>query len=607
MKLSKYTFVKGLFFFVNSVFIFFYLVKVVQPELHYHVQQPAFFSTWNFFFSFLNTPGGISRYVSNFLSQFFYYKWIGSLIILSVGLLIVLFGHSILKKLRKDNFAWFIMFLPLILIIALLNNYNFPFVIIVRIFFIVFFLWLQIYFIHKAALFYIFFSIFGIIIYIIAGSGSLLIFSVSSVLLFFIKKTQLFFLGFAFLYTFLIDFIAFNYVFAISPETAYFSFLQEIDLTMDILTYQPHFLFYIFCFSFPFIWLIVILDDLMFNYLKQTKADSIVNLFNSQKFIIHLGIASLITLLTLFVSKITINIQNKNIYLADYYCYNENWEKVIDIALSEKEYNVFLNFCYNRAIRNSGDFTDKFFNYPQYHTMALYPDKSGTPEYSLITSDYYFDLGYISISQQWAYGSLTLMPNNPRILKRLVLTNLIYGNYEASENLLNVLSNNFVTKKFAEKYMPYVKDTFLVANDKLIVEKRSSMPDNIVISEDIRVRLSNLLEKNNKNKSAYEHLQMCHLMAGNFREFLELFQEYQYKFNKTPKVYEEAILMYHYVRNKEITGLSISDESKKVFKAFTDILIAYDNNREQAKPALGKYSNSYLFYSIYNSPFSGNK
>lgn len=73
MKKLNFSFLKWTLFAVYIVLVFIYVKKVIQPELYFHLQQPAFNLNWDFFREFYNYPGGIAQYIANFFSQLFYF------------------------------------------------------------------------------------------------------------------------------------------------------------------------------------------------------------------------------------------------------------------------------------------------------------------------------------------------------------------------------------------------------------------------------------------------------------------------------------------------------------------------------------------------------
>jgi hypothetical protein len=165
----------------------------------------------------------------------------------------------------------------------------------------------------------------------------------------------------------------------------------------------------------------------------------------------------------------------KKVITVEYLADQERWTELINFAKTIDQYDFRINFQVNRAHGNLGDLPDRLFTYPQHLGLSgLFIDPTSMVGSAYLpTSDLYFDLGYMGESQRYAYEAETLLPNSPRILKRLIMINLIDRNYKLAGQFLKVLDKNILFRDWVGKYEKYVADTALAANDRLIAEKRS--------------------------------------------------------------------------------------------------------------------------------------
>jgi len=310
-------------------------------------------------------------------------------------------------------------------------------------------------------------------------------------------------------------------------------------------------------------------------------------------------------LLTFVLFKNTQKEHEKNIILANYYSYNEQWDKVVGVAVSDTVYDVFMNYFFNRAIDNAGHFLDLFFDYPQYMGIdGLHPDKLNNIAIAFLSSDIYYDLGYISEATHWASEAQSVLPYSPRVLRRLALVNIIDGNFEAARKYLTVLDENFLNKDFVLKYMPYVDDTTLILRDKILSEKRSQIPYFNPAASDISDRFLQLLEKNSMNKRAYDHLEMSYLLEhqlGLFMKYLPLGKKF---YKAMPEVFEQAFVLIMIAKgDNNLTQFKISQSTKELAQGYIKILKQNKKNKKVAKALLAReYANTYLYYAMFNSP-----
>jgi hypothetical protein len=628
MKINSSTLIKWGFVSLFVAVTFLYVFKGINPELCFHKQQPQFLTNFHFFCLYSSYPGGITDYIAAFFSQFFSFGWLGSLIItISVIILIILF-LKITKSFTRLSGNLIIIFLPIVLMVVLLNDYDFPFSVIFQYIILNFFVlvFLQNYKSNISSIIYFTVSIF---LYYLTGPFVFIIFSLSSLIIVLYKS------GFKkgipevvpiIIFSIALPFISYKYLFNTSFKNAYFQITSANQIYSQ---YKPSFLLYLFYCYLPVSLLSLVISEKL--PLRKTKKGSLY-LKGHQKVlqykkskkdvrkktetpslqanlpikpVLKLTIQFILLLfLCVFLVKLTSDKHKKNVVLADFYCYTEQWEKAIEVVLNDKEYDLLLNFYYNKAISGTGKFAELFFNYPQYAgTDVLFPDKQMAFEVMMTSSDYYFDLGYLAESRHYAYEIQSFQPYNPRVLKRLVICNLISGNYKEADKFLAILNDNLLSHDFVKKYSSYLKNTSLIANDKFLGEKRRFMPVNTIIPNDIEGKLTDLRKQNFLNQKALEHLAMLYLLDQKFNNFMNLLPNLKFFYKDLPPVFEEAIIMYcSENREQNISQFILNQATEKDFAAMLQTIEQF-GNKKNAQPALKKYySTKYFYYLLYNSP-----
>jgi tetratricopeptide (TPR) repeat protein len=613
MKDNKLTVIKWLFIIFYVIGVFFYVKKIIQPELHFHFQQPPFLTNLDFFVQYLNYPGGIAEYLAAFFMQFFYYSGIGALVIMFIGCVIIFTGYKIFEIFEGTGNSFWAIFVPFALFISLLNNYFFPFSIAVKITLVFCAVWLFILLIRKYSFTYIIYILLAIIVYYVSGSGALLVFSLSALIAAIqikgLKESILLAISVV-LVNILVPYATYYYILNISPNSKYLSFLPNLPKYMR---YAPNVEYNMFCYALPVLSFILVIVPYIFNRgnTQQILSDEKVKPKEPH---INSPVIRLLILMVVVVGfsyvllKKTHNQHEKNVVLADYYSYNEQWEEVVGVAISDPEYDVYINYNYNRAINNTGHFLDLYFDYPQLMGVdGLFPDRMSVDELTLISSDYYWDMGYIDEAQHWAYEALTARPYSKRALERIVLTNLVKGYYDGARKYLMILEDNMLSKNFVDKYMPYVNDTMLEVKDKMIQEKRALTPKNIEVSDNIVGKFEDLLKYNPLNKKANEHMQMFYMLNHQLGNFMQYLEDYSKFYNEYPEIFEQAIALYIVKTDfKLFKKYKISKKTQRIFIEYTKILRSYGNDKNRAKADLSQYSNTYFYYTMFNSPLITN-
>jgi hypothetical protein len=478
------------------------------------------------------------------------------------------------------------------LTIALANNYNFPLSVIVSIAFLLLILMLM----TKAAIGIIssllLFTFGSIAVYWLAGSGFMMLFSIASLFINLpLKRWQrtgfsAFILVFAFLFPLMVS----NYLVAVAFKYQYLWFYAPKAWFMR---YEPSILFVFYLALIPIL-------PAFANFVKAFGKSKPIRKTKPFLEIVKTSIALLIVMAVALFSHIsTFNLDAKKIIKADYYCYKGNAEETAKAATSMKDYNFAANLNYNLVMSKTGKLTDQFFSFMQIRgTEALHPDVEFASELSFISSDFYFDLGFISEARHWAYESLVFYPYSLRAMQNLVKIHLVTGEYKAAERMLKTLDKGLLDQKFVREYMPYIIDTTLIANCPELMQKRNFIPGERELNRTIEGRFLELIEANNNNKKAYEYLMLFYLIDNQMENFSELYKSAGLYFDKMPGVYEEALLMFAGRSGKPLMpGIKISNETQSRYNSFMQQLENYKGKTRQARNNLyAEFGKTYLYF-----------
>jgi hypothetical protein len=235
----------------------------------------------------------------------------------------------------------------------------------------------------------------------------------------------------------------------------------------------------------------------------------------------------------------------------------------------------------------------------------LFLDVPFSGEIALPNSDLYFDLGNIDESQRYAFESETLMKNSPRVLKRLINNCIIMDKTEAAKTYLNILKDNPVEKKWAEKNMELANNRELAANDPLIKSKRLELNKAEGLNMTPPLKLLHQLEKNPGNIKAVEYLITFDLMEHDLASLVEdLKYLKQTNYDHIPAAFEEAVILFRsQKKNSDILNrIRVSNHKIKRFNDFAKIARANRGNKEKAKIATADFKDTYWYYVLFVSP-----
>jgi len=589
--------------------------SLIEPFLHYDFQQTGFLTGINFFHTYSAYPGGIADYLAEFVAQFFSFNTFGSFIIAAVAALQGFIALSIVHRLKgKIKLQYTIFALILLFGTMVLCDYRYPYYASIRLLFSFIFTWVFCFMIQKhPKLSMILWPVFASLLFYLASGPALFVFSVSTAFIYIITNKQRIWLSVIpviLLLAGLIHYAGYKFMFQMSLLNLY---RITIVKPPELLGYTPSWQLYTYYSLLPALLAILAIIMLIPKKVPATKiikgkSISKVSIFRRTPVIVLLQVVGC-ALLGYFLFIQSYDPFKKNLITIEYYAENEQWHEVLKTAENIEIYDLSVNYQVNRAYSHLGQLPDQLFTYPQLlGSKGLFLEQTmmnGTS--TMPASDLYFDLGFMSESQHWAFEAQTLLPNSPRILKRLVMINLVNRKYVLADKFLNVLDQNMLYHNWVSKYEKYVSDTTLAANDKVIAEKRRFNPHKSTMDFGPYHALRLLLETSKDNRMAYDYLITYCILDTHYNEFIQFLQNYSYyKLKKLPNSWEEA-LSFYILKTKTIPPFveaqTISKDCMLRLKQFNITVKQFNNDLPVAKNTLQRdFGNTYWYYVLYLSP-----
>ena len=122
-KITKYT--KRILPFLFGLAVFMFFSFSYGFHLHYQEQLEMFLFTSDYFNNLTSLPGGFADYIGTFFTQFYYFSWLGALIIATMLVLLQQQVAFFANKLKQDSIFYPLTFIPSFLFWALLCDENF--------------------------------------------------------------------------------------------------------------------------------------------------------------------------------------------------------------------------------------------------------------------------------------------------------------------------------------------------------------------------------------------------------------------------------------------------------------------------------------------------
>lgn len=112
---------------VFGLMVFTFFAFLYPFHLNYQEQYQLFLFSAEYFLQFMAKPGGFSDYVGNFFTQFFFYSWVGAIIIATLLTLLQRTVWFISQRLGAKPLFVPITFIPSLLYWGLLCDENYLF------------------------------------------------------------------------------------------------------------------------------------------------------------------------------------------------------------------------------------------------------------------------------------------------------------------------------------------------------------------------------------------------------------------------------------------------------------------------------------------------
>lgn len=596
--------------FIFFAIFYLYLWLGVDFRLIYHgggviTNFPVFFRGWDFFHQFMLYPGGFVEYFSAFLSQFFYYSPLGSLIVTLQAWLFFICVVYFFKAINAPRLCW-LRFVPPILLLITYNQYTYYFVTTMALLtaFVFVCLYLKLSSRNSFVRSFVFIT-FSLVLYTIAG-GPYLYFAVLCAIyeLFFKRRCwlSLLYLLLAIVIPFMIGVFAFG-VSTIDAFSKLMPFSWEI--LFDRGTRRMVTVVYILYLLVPFALILLGFWRVIPERFKFSSSGKAIFSWYSRKKKFRYLVESLalfvITVAVIFYSH---NKGCKTFIEVNYYsCYNM-WPQTLAAARRHRSNNFYVVHAVNRALYHSGRLACDMFSYPQ-SINSLFPPSKGTTEGYWQKFDTYIDLGFISRAEHILTTAVDEFGRHPILLKRLALINIIKGDTATARIYLNTLSKTLFDADWADKYLDILANAPNSPENSRIqyLSRSMTQTDYANISFVNEESVLDLLAENNHNRMAFEYLMAGHLLANRLDKFLKDFDRAKdFNYFQTPRLYEQALILcrLNNIKDSKLNTYQISAETHRTVTGFLTIYERHNKNKRTALNELKNgYGDSYLFYYLY--------
>ena len=230
----------------------------------------------------------------------------------------------------------------------------------------------------------------------------------------------------------------------------------------------------------------------------------------------------------------------------DYLVRIRDWKGIITKAEKQTPDLPMSVGATNLALAMTNQLGERAFDFYQRTSEGLLPRFERNFATTQLAGEVYFYLGLINTAQRFAFEAMEAIPDynkSARVIKRLAETNLINGEYDVARKYLQMLDKTIFYRPWAQQALAMLGDEKQIDAHPLYGTLRQyRLEDDFLFSEDELDKIcGQLFMHNHHNQMATQYLVMAPLLDGDAQRFMNYVTYVQSKVNYNPRYVREAI------------------------------------------------------------------
>ena len=576
------------FWIMFFLILFFFLQHYANYHFHYIEQEHLFLYSKPYLYAELMQLGGLSQLIADYCTQFFIVTYCGALIMSLLFTIIGMLTAGIIRKIAPDSNLFIISIVPVVtlLFVHFDTNYYYGGTIAYCMMLVVLYLY---FYIKRIQFQFLYTLVMSVLLFWFAGPIAFLfvvcIFSWELLTRF--SRAYIFMLPLLFIIGLSIWCVYASYV-------ADYRFILLPDGFFNVRLYPGVVIYYS--------WISILVILLLAFLLRKRQ-----QIRRGRKIIEHICLLTVVVLLSVYGIRKFVNFKSAFFEELDYYLRTEQWDQIIERSKGDLK-NYLYKFCLNVALAEKGELGDRMFYFDQLGTKGLYLDFNRVSHISTLLSELYFSMGHISLAQRMAFESNVSTPggNNPRMLKRLIQTNLIYGSYSVADKYISLLEQTAFYKDWATEQRKFLWNDEAVEEDSLLsIKRKCILPDNYLAELDGLDRdLKRIAEQNPSHKSSIEYAGAIYLLTKEMGFFKDLVETYYGTevLPVLPKSFQEAVIILYEQEPAYWEQYRIPEATIRRYTEYRKQVIANKGNQASLPGLLYRsYGDTYWFYFMFKN------
>ena len=310
------------------------------------------------------------------------------------------------------------------------------------------------------------------------------------------------------------------------------------------------------------------------------------------------NIAEVMVVLVILGSLVDLGYDKKKYELIeyDYLVRVRDWNAIIAKAEKQTPDLPMSVSATNLALAMTNQLGDRAFEFYQRGPQGLFPKFERNFASTQLTGEIYFHLGMINTAQRLAFEAMEAIPNynkSARAVRRLAETNIINGQYKIAEKYLRMLEKTIFYRPWAQRMIS------MLGNEKAINEyplygtlRQYKLQKDLLFSDgELDNICGQLFLHNQQNLMATQYLLMIPLLNRDIEKFMAYVKVVQNRIQYNPRSCQEAIAFAFMRRGQQPPRGIVNQMILGDMDSFARI---YSTNRNS--PELSRFKNTVWNY-----------
>lgn len=298
------------------------------------------------------------------------------------------------------------------------------------------------------------------------------------------------------------------------------------------------------------------------------------------------------------------SVKNYEAKTLDYYCRTGQWQEVLDFPGLRSDRNM-MHACYqNLALSHLDQLGDRLFDYKQCGPQGLVLPSNRSVNASTLLSDIYYQMGNVALAQEMAFEGMIASERavNPRLLLRLIQTNLIYGYDNVAEKYIRLLEQTLAYADKASRYRQFLGHPEKMKADPELGGRYACVQHLSGLTNETQLipNLEQIIHSNTSWRPAFQYYGVMCLLSKDMKAIRDFIEHTKGMpgMKPMPRLFQEAVIQVHEGEEEVWADYGVTPQVAQRFKAYRQAVLSARRSG-QMYGLQGSYGNTYWYYYMF--------